>query len=102
MDEFKDVLSTKRYDSAYWQNRFATFYLKHKDYTKAIEYYTIGISKYPSSKEMAEMYSGLGKTYLAKKENSLAIKHFKKAVEIAEKKSDSKLSVYKAELSKVK
>lgn len=102
MKEFKDVLFTKRYDSGYWKNRFAKFYLKHKDYTKSIEYYTLGIYKYPSSKEIAEMYFGLGKTYLAKKENNLAIKHFKKAVEIAKKRLDSKLSVYEAELSQVK
>jgi len=28
MTEFKEVLSTQRYASAYWQNRFGQFYLK--------------------------------------------------------------------------
>ncbi|WKK67086.1 hypothetical protein [Lutimonas zeaxanthinifaciens] len=38
MTEFEDVLSTKRYDSAYWQNRFGQFYLAHKDYNNAIKH----------------------------------------------------------------
>ncbi len=59
MKEFKDVLSTKRYASAYWQNRFGQFYLKHKDYNNAILYFTTGIKKFPNSQIDEPMKKGL-------------------------------------------
>ncbi len=59
MTEFKDVLSTRRYDSAYWQNRFGQFYLKHKDYKNAIKYFENGISTYPNSTFDIVMKEGL-------------------------------------------
>ena len=59
MEEFKDVLSTRRYASAYWQNRFGQFYLKHKDYKNAIKYFENGISTYPNSTFDASMKKGL-------------------------------------------
>lgn len=59
MTEFSDVLSTKRYASAYWQNRFAQFYLKHKDYAKAINYFNVGLTKYPGTNLDTEMKQGL-------------------------------------------
>ncbi|WP_298758304.1 alpha/beta hydrolase-fold protein [uncultured Psychroserpens sp.] len=59
MTEFKDVLTTKRYDSAYWQNRFGQFYLKHKDYQNAIKYFNIGLTKYPNSRFEKQMKEGL-------------------------------------------
>lgn len=59
MTEFKDVLSTPRYGSAYWQNRFGQFYLKHKDYKNAIKYFENGISTYPNSTFDASMKKGL-------------------------------------------
>ncbi len=49
MEEFKDVLETKRYASAYWQNRLGQFYLKHKDYKNAIKFLENGLTKYPNS-----------------------------------------------------
>ena len=49
MEEFKEVLSTKRYASAYWQNRFGKFYLKNNDYDNAIKYFNIGLTKYPNT-----------------------------------------------------
>ncbi|WP_405207360.1 alpha/beta hydrolase-fold protein [Aquimarina sp. LLG6339-5] len=58
MTEFKDVLSTKRYASAYWQNRFGQFYLKHKDYQNAIKYFNAGLAKYPNSQFEKEMQKG--------------------------------------------
>lgn len=59
MKEFRDVLKTKRYDSAYWQNRFGQFYLKHKDYKNASIYFNNGLKKYPNSNFEAEMKKGL-------------------------------------------
>lgn len=59
MNEFKDVLTTERYASAYWQNRFAQFYLKHKDYQNAIKYFDIGLTKYPNSNFEEEMQQGM-------------------------------------------
>jgi len=59
MEEFKDVLSTRRYASAYWQNRFGQFYLKHKDFKNAIKYFENGISKYPNSEFDVNMKKGL-------------------------------------------
>lgn len=59
MTEFKDVLTTKRYASAYWQNRFGQFYLKHNDYPNAIKYFDTGLTQYPNSKFEQEMRQGL-------------------------------------------
>ena len=59
MEEFKDVLETKRYANAYWQNRLAQFYLKHKDYKNAIKYFNAGLTKYPNTNFEAEMKLGL-------------------------------------------
>ncbi len=59
MEEFKEVLSTKRYASAYWQNRFGQFYLKYKDYDNAIKFFEIGIKKYPNTQFDEPMKEGL-------------------------------------------
>ena len=59
MEEFKEVLTTKRYASAYWQNRFGQFYLKHKDYKNAITYFENGLKEYPDSDFNEKMTKGL-------------------------------------------
>jgi len=59
MEEFKDVLKTKRYASAYWQNRLGQFYLKHKDYKNAITFFKNGIKKYPNTQFDEPMKNGL-------------------------------------------
>ena len=64
MDEFKDVLDTKRYANAYWQNKFGQFYLKHNDYKNAIKYFNIGLTKYPNTNFETEMKQGLSKAKL--------------------------------------
>lgn len=61
MNEFKDVLSTERYASAYWQNRFGQFYLSYKDYKNAIKYFNVGLKNYPNSNLETEMKQGLSK-----------------------------------------
>jgi tetratricopeptide (TPR) repeat protein len=99
MSEFEDVLSSKQYASAYWQNRFAQFYLKHGDLDKAIEYFDVGISSYPESSRLALMYSSLGVVYLQKNNKKMAVKNYKLAIDIAEKRSDPDLESYKTQLS---
>ncbi len=59
MEEFKDVLKTKRYASAYWQHRLGQFYLKHKDYKNAIKFFEAGLSKYPNTNFEERMKKGL-------------------------------------------
>ncbi|WP_459212231.1 alpha/beta hydrolase-fold protein [Aquimarina rhabdastrellae] len=59
MTEFEDVLTTQRYASAYWQNRFGQFYLKHNDYKNAIKYFKAGLTKYPNSQFEEKMQKGL-------------------------------------------
>ena len=82
MEEFKDVLTTRRYTNAYWQNRFGQFYLKHKDYDSAINYFERGIATYPDASEVKNMYNGLGNAYTAKGYSKEAKKAYKLAVEI--------------------
>ena len=81
MNEFSSVLSTKRYDSAYWQNRFAQFYLKHKEPKSAIAYFMAGIEKYPDSDLIPEMYVGLGDAYQLEGNPKLALASYKQALE---------------------
>lgn len=100
MKSFKEVLSTKRYDSAYWQNRFAQFYLKHESLNNAINYFNHGINKYPQAKEQAQMYSGIAKAYFMKNEVNKAITHIKKAIIITDDLSDSGLKHYQSQLLK--
>jgi len=59
MKEFKEVLTTRRYASAYWQHRFGQFYLKHKDYKNAVKFFEIGIRKYPNTQFDGPMKIGL-------------------------------------------
>ena len=59
MEEFKEVLTTQRYASAYWQHRFGQFYLKHKDYKNAKKFFESGLSKYPNSDFDDRMKKGL-------------------------------------------
>jgi predicted alpha/beta superfamily hydrolase len=101
MTEFKDVLSTERYASAYWQNRFAQFYMKHGDMQKAIAYFNAGISTYPESSRLAIMHSGLGKAYQQTNDLKLAIRHVKLAIRTAEKLSDPDLESYQSQLEEL-
>jgi len=59
MEEFKDVLKTKRYANAYWQHRLGQFYLKHKDYKNAVKFFEAGLSKYPNTQFEERMKNGL-------------------------------------------
>lgn len=90
MEEFKDVLTTKRYKSAYWQNRLAQFYLKHQDFNHAIQYFKNGIKNYPDSKRMALIYHGLGDAYFGKGENKDALKAYESSLAIDGNQEDVK------------
>jgi len=59
MEEFKDVLDTKRYANGYWQNRLGQFYLLHKDYKNAKKFFETGLSKYPNTNLDSAMKQGL-------------------------------------------
>ncbi|WP_428743011.1 alpha/beta hydrolase-fold protein [Tenacibaculum sp.] len=59
MEEFKDVLETKRYQNAYWQNRLGQFYLKYKNYKNASKFFEKGIKDYPNSQFDNAMKEGL-------------------------------------------
>lgn len=102
MTEFADVLTTKRYASAYWQNRLGQFYLKNEDADHAIEYFTRGIEKYPDDKFMAKMHAGLGKSYQLKNDKSKAISSLKKAIKLAKISNDSQLEDYQLLLKSLK
>lgn len=102
MTEFKDVLSSKRYDSAYWQNRFGQMYLKHKDLDTAIMYFSNGINNYGDSRELSQMYYGLSKAYAGKKQKRKAINNIKLAIKTAENKSEESLNDYKTYLAELR
>jgi len=53
------VLTTKRYESAYWQNKLGQFYLLHKDYKNAKKFFETGLSKYPNTNFDSAMKKGL-------------------------------------------
>ena len=99
MTVFKDVLTTKRYDSAYWQNRFGRFYLKHGNLKSAKQYFTNAITKYPNT---ALLHQGLAKVYVAKGNIKLARENFVKAVELATLSSDPDLAEFETDLINLK
>ena len=98
MREFKDVLSTKRYDSAYWKNRFGQFYLKHGALDEAMKFLEAGIVQYPQANEQAEMHSAMAQIYFAQKNNKQAIITINKAIALAVKNEDSQLEKYQQQL----
>jgi predicted alpha/beta superfamily hydrolase len=102
MNEFEDVLATSRYASAYWQNRLGQYYLKYEDFDNAIPFFERGISDYPDDEYMAQMYSGLGLSYLGNDDKKRAKQNLKLAVQAAEWSSDENLDTYKEQLKKVK
>jgi predicted alpha/beta superfamily hydrolase len=98
MNEFKDVLETRRYQSEYWQNRFGQFYLKYQDYDAAIGHFKSAKDKFEKS---ARVLNGLGKAYQGKNETSLAIANLKEAIKVAQQDSDRNLKLYESDLEKV-
>ncbi|WP_420581570.1 alpha/beta hydrolase-fold protein [Reichenbachiella sp.] len=101
MKDFSEVLETKRYASAYWQNRLAQFYLKNEAFEDAKKFFEQGITKYPEEKYLARMYHGLGQAYLGLGQKKLAKSNFKQAIKIAIKNDDPNLEAYQTELKKL-
>ncbi|MEP3390399.1 MAG: alpha/beta hydrolase-fold protein [Reichenbachiella sp.] len=98
MKEFSDVLETKRYASAYWQNRLAQFYLKNHAFEDAIKHFEQGITKYPEEKYLAKMYRGLGQAYFGLGQKKLARSKYKQAIKKAQENDDPDLEKYQSEL----
>ena len=98
MHRFEDVLKTKRYDSAYWQNRFGRFYLKHGDLASAQNYFERAIVKYPDT---VVLHEGMSKTLLASGNRDDAITHLNKAIDIAESTSDPLLKELELALANI-
>jgi predicted alpha/beta superfamily hydrolase len=99
MSAFKDVLTTKRYDSVFWQNSFGRYYLKHGNLKIAQQYFANAIVKFPDT---ALLHQGLGKVYVAKGNTELARENFAKAVALATKTSDPSLVEFTADLAGLK
>lgn len=103
MTEFKEVLSTRRYASAYWQNRLGQFYLKHNDISHAIEYLQRGITQYPDPEYLALMHGSLGSAYQLDDDRSKAKNHYKQAIKCAKtNKNDDQLQAYEMKLKSLK
>ena len=98
MQQFKDVLLTQRYKSAYWQNRFGQFYLKHLTLDKAKIHFNTGIINYPDADEQAAMHSALAKIHFAQKNISEAIMATNEAIKHAGINSDPLLIQYQQQL----
>lgn len=96
MDEFSEVLDTRRYASSYWQNRLGQFYLKYADHQPAIDHFSKGISEYPDDRYMAAMHAGLGQAYLGINKKKLAKANFRKAIDFAREQSDPNLAAYQS------
>ncbi len=97
--EFEEVLSTRRYASAYWQNRLGQFCLKNGDTTHAIEYFERGINEYPDPKYLEVMHAGLGSSYSQISDKSKAKAHYKEAIKLAkESNNKEKLKEYQTKL----
>lgn len=80
MTEFADVLQTKRYQSEYWQNRLGQYYLKHKQYDKAIHFF---LNAHHNFKKTERIYNGLAQAYTGKSEHQQAAIYAQKAADIA-------------------
>ena len=98
MGEFKDVLTTQRYDSAYWQNRFGSFYLQHGDLLTAKDYFERAIVKYPNT---VLLHEGLSKVLVALERPAEARVQLSKAIEIAEATSDPELKNLRQAISEL-
>lgn len=102
MTEFADVLITRRYASAYWQNRLGQFYLKYRDAAHAIKYFERGINQYPDTRYMEVMHAGLGSSYAILSDKSKAKEHYRKAIQLAREKDDTKqIQAYQAKLKSI-
>ncbi len=99
MEEFSEVLDTRRYASSYWQNRLGQFYLKYAAHQSAIDHFSKGIDEFPDDRYMASMYAGRGQAYLGMDKKKLAKANFRKAINFAREQSDPNLAEYQSLLN---
>lgn len=93
MNSFENYYQSKNND--FWFDRYAQFYLKHKNADKALEILNNGLQKFNNS---ALILSALGDSYLAKQKPKLAKQYYSKAFESAVKNKDSNIEFYKKKL----
>ncbi|MEH6537712.1 MAG: alpha/beta hydrolase-fold protein [Psychroserpens sp.] len=77
MEEFDDYISTISRD--FWLNRYAKYYLKHKNTEKSKSLYDYGISKFSNSKLL---YEGLGDVYVEINQPKKALIAYEKSMDI--------------------
>ena len=99
MSAFSDVLTTPRYDSAYWQNRFGRFYLKHGELDTAKDYFQKAIVNYPNT---LSLHEGLAQVFKAQGDTAGAQAQYLKAIALAEQSQDPSVSQLKADLAKLR
>lgn len=77
VNEFRGYIEENSRD--FWLNRYAKFYLKHKNLEKALHLYNFGIDKYPESDVL---YAGLGDLYTAQGDIKKADEAYKNATDL--------------------
>ena len=95
MDEFEEVLTTRRYASAYWQHRLGSYYLANDHFQEAIQYFTKGIEQYPDRAYLSAMYAKRGEAFAQLGDRVKAKKDLKLAISIAEEHQEDALEDYK-------
>jgi len=81
-----------------WAIRFGDYLAKNNKEEKALEIYEAGLKKFPES---AAIHHTIGTFYANKGDKQKAIMYYKKAIQYAEKNSDSSLDKYEADLEKL-
>ena len=102
MNAFSDVLTTRRYANAYWQNRLARYYLKYRSFDQAVSFFERGINEYPDDRYNAAMHAGLGLAYSGKGETKLAKQYLKEGIKLAKAANDPQLAKYEEQLKSIK
>ena len=73
-------------------------YMNNKDLPKAIKTFKENVKRFPES---ANVYDSLGEAYEKNNELDLALKNYKKAVEIGKLNSNPNINIYSANLNRV-
>tara|TARA_Y100001949_G_C15966686_1_gene321876 strand:+ start:159 stop:1385 length:1227 start_codon:yes stop_codon:yes gene_type:complete len=101
MNEFEEVLSSRRYASAYWQHRLGSYYLVNDHFQEAIQYFTTGIEQYPDQTFLSAMYAKRGKAFAQLGDLIRAKKDLKTAISIAGEHHEDALEEYKVLLKQL-
>lgn len=82
-----------------WVIRFAGYFGKNNKDKEALKIYKTGIQKFPES---STIFNAMGTFYKEKQDKQKAAIYYKKAIDIAEKKGESKLLRYKTDLKELR